>query len=353
MEQSVLVIGGGPAGLSAARTLGGLEVKTYLVEKAQKLGGRPILEDYHTLIPRKMKPSQVLGPFIEEVQSNPNVEVFLNTEVEEVSGSGGNFSVKLSNGKTLKVGAIVVATGFTHFDPKRKGELGFGIYPDVITNLQLEQMFSREGKLYRPSNGELPKRVAFVFCVGSRDRQLGVTNVHCCRYGCALSGLQAMEIRQKYPEVDVFCYYMDVRTYGTWEYPFYWEPQEKFGVRYVRGRIAEITYSPQDGRLRVKHEDTIVQRPAEIPMDLVVLVLGMEPSEGTKKVAKLLNLKQNPDSLFIEPADEVGDPTVSNVEGVFIAGACKGPIDIESSISDGRSAGVNAALYLRGAKVGA
>ena len=80
----------------------------------------------------------------------------------------------------------------------------------------------------------------------------------------------------------------DVRTYGTWEYPFYWVPQEKYGVRYVRGRIAEITYSPADGRLRVKHEDTIVQRPSEVPMDLVVLVLGMEPSPGTKKVAKIL-----------------------------------------------------------------
>lgn len=350
MAKSVLVIGGGPAGLAAARTLGKLGIPTILVEKEGKLGGRPILEEYHTLIPRKMKPQQVLGPFIEEVQNNPNIEVKLNTEIEACEGEAPNFKVKLSNGETVEVGAIVVATGFQHFDAKRKGELGYGIYPDVITNLELEQMFSREGKLYRPSNGELPKRVAFVFCVGSRDRQLGVTNVHCCRYRCALSGLQGSEIREKYPEVEVFCYYMDVRTYGTWEYPFYWEPQEKYGVRYVRGRIAEITYSPKDGRLRVKHEDTIVQRPAEIPMDLVVLVLGMEPSEGTKKVAKILGLAQDPDSQFLIPAEDSGSNIISNRPGVFIAGACKGPIDIESSLAEGEAAGAEAATFL-GAKV--
>ncbi len=350
MAKSVLVIGGGPAGLSAARALGKLGVPTVLVEKENKLGGRPILESYHTLIPRKMTPSQVLGPYIEDVQSNENIKIMLGTEIEACEGEAGDFKVSLSNGEKLEVSAIVVATGFQHFDSRRKGELGYGIYPDVITNLQLEQMFSKEGRLYRPSNGELPKRVAFVFCVGSRDRQLGVTNVHCCRYGCALSGLQASEIREKYPEVDVFCYYMDVRTYGTWEYPFYWAPQEEYGVRYVRGRIAEITFNPADGRLRVKHEDTIVQRPAEIPMDLVVLVLGMEPSPGTKKVAKILGLKQDPDSRFIVPSDESGSNIRSNKEGIFIAGACKGPIDIESSMAEGEAAAMEVLNFL-GAKV--
>jgi len=349
MSKSVVVIGGGPAGLGAARILGRLGVKTYLIEKEDKLGGRPILESYHTLIPRKLTPEEALGPLIEEVQNSPSVEVKLGTEVESVKGDAPNFKVKLSNGETLEAGAIVVATGFKHFDPKRKGELGFGLYPDVITNLQLEQMFSKEGKLYRPSNGELPKRVAFLFCVGSRDRQLGPTNVHCCRYGCALSGLQASEIKEKYPEVEVYCYYMDVRTYGTWEYPFYWEPQEKMGVRYVRGRVAEVTYSPKDGRLRVKHEDTLVQRPSEIPVDLVVLVLGMEPSEGTKKVAKVLGLQQDPDSQFLLPAGD-GSPLKSNREGVFLAGACKGPIDIESSVAEGEAAGAQALAFL-GAKV--
>ncbi|SHK48906.1 FAD-dependent oxidoreductase [Thermocrinis minervae] len=351
MAKSVLVIGGGPAGLGAAKVLGRLGVPTILIEKEGKLGGRPILEDYHTLIPRKLKPAQVLGPMIKEVENNQNVKVLLNTELEACEGEAGNFKVKLSNGETYEVGAIVVATGFEHFNPRRKGELGYGIYPDVITNLELEQMFSREGRLYRPSNGQLPKRVAFVFCVGSRDRQLGVTNVHCCRYGCALSGLQASEIKEHYPDVDVFCYYMDVRTYGTWEYPFYWAPQEKYGVRYVRGRIAEITYSPADGRLRVKHEDTIVQRPSEVPMDLVVLVLGMEPSAGTKKVAKILGLAQDPDSQFLIPSEESGSNIISNREGIFIAGACKGPIDIESSIAEGEAAGAEAAMYV-GAKVG-
>ncbi|MEN3034442.1 MAG: FAD-dependent oxidoreductase [Aquificaceae bacterium] len=348
---SVLVIGAGPTGLAAARGLARLGVKTILIEKDSQLGGNPIKNHYHTLIPRKLKPSQVLGPYIREVQENKNVTLYLNTEIVSCEGEVGNFKVGLSNGKTETVGAIVVATGFEHFDPKRKGELGYGLYPDVITNLELERMFSQEGKLYRPSNKQLPKRVAFVFCVGSRDRQLGVTNVHCCRYGCALSGLQASEIREHYPDVDVFCYYMDVRTYGTWEYPFYWAPQEEYGVRYVRGRIAEITYSPADGRLRVKHEDTIVQRPAEVPMDLVVLVLGMEPSEGTKKVAKILGLKQDKDSRFLIPSDESGSNIISNKEGIFIAGACKGPIDIESCLSEGEAAAAEAAATVN-AKVG-
>ncbi len=350
MAKKVLVIGGGPAGLSAARTLGRLRIPTVLVEKEEKLGGRPVIEEYHTLIPRRMTPQQVLGPYIEEVQSSSSVEVKLGTEVVACEGDAPSFRVRLSSGEEVEASAIVVATGFQHFDARRKGELGYGIFPDVITNLELEQMFSREGKLYRPSNGQLPQRVAFVFCVGSRDRQLGVTNVHCCRYGCALSGLQASEIREKYPEVDVFCYYMDVRTYGTWEYPFYWAPQEKFGVRYVRGRIAEITYSPSDGRLRIKHEDTIVKRPAEIPVDLVVLVLGMEPSEGTKKVAQILGLAQDPDSQFLTPAEDSGSSIISPRAGIFIAGACKGPIDIESSLAEGEASAVEALAFI-GAKV--
>ncbi|MFN7065345.1 MAG: CoB--CoM heterodisulfide reductase iron-sulfur subunit A family protein [Aquificaceae bacterium] len=350
MSKSVLVIGGGPAGLSAARALGRLGVSTLLVEKDSQLGGNPIKNHYHTLIPRKLKPSQVIGPYIREVESNPNIKVLLSTELTACEGEAGAYKVSLSNGERYEVGAIIVATGFEHFDPRRKGELGYGLYPDVITNLELERMFSQEGKLYRPSNGQLPKRVAFVFCVGSRDRQLGVTNVHCCRYGCALSGLQGSEIKENYPDVDVFCYYMDVRTYGTWEYPFYWAPQEQYGVRYVRGRIAEITYSPMDGRLRVKHEDTIVQRPAEVPMDLVVLVLGMEPSPGTKKVAKILGLSQDPDSQFLVPSEESGSNIISNRPGIFIAGACKGPIDIESSFSEGEACTAEAAAFI-GAKV--
>ncbi len=350
MAKTVLVIGGGPAGLSAAKTLGKLGIPTVLVEKENTLGGRPILEGYHTLIPRKMTPSQVLAPYIEEVQRSSSVKVKLNTQLVSCEGTAPDFKVKLSDGEELEIAAIIVATGFQHFDPRRKGELGYGIFPDVITNLELEQMFSKEGRLYRPSNGQLPERMAFVFCVGSRDRQLGVTNVHCCRYGCALSGLQASEIREKYPQVEVFCYYMDVRTYGTWEYPFYWEPQEKYGVRYVRGRIAEITYSHSDGKLRIKHEDTIVKRPAEIPMDLVVLVLGMEPSEGTKKIARILDLAQDPDSQFLIPAQESGSNVISPKAGVFIAGACKGPIDIESSLSEGEAAAVEALAFI-GAKV--
>ncbi len=350
MSRSVLVIGGGPAGIAAARTLGRLGVPTILLEKDGQLGGNPIKHNYYTLIPRKLKPSQVIGPYIKEVESNPNIKVLLNTELVTCEGEPGAYRVTFSNSEKQEVGAIIVATGYEHFDPRRKGELGYGLYPDVITNLELEKMFSQEGKLYRPSNGQLPKRVAFVFCVGSRDRQLGVTNVHCCRYGCALSGLQASEIREHYPDVDVFCYYMDVRTYGTWEYPFYWAPQEKYGVRYVRGRIAEITYSPSDGRLRVKHEDTIVKRPSEIPMDLVVLVLGMEPSPGTKKVAKILGLAQDPDSQFLIPTEESGSNIVSSKPGIFIAGACKGPIDIESSFSEGEAAAAEAAAFI-GAKV--
>jgi len=152
MAKSVLVIGGGPAGLGAARILGRLGVPTLLIEKEDRLGGSPILGNYYTLIPRKLKPSQVIGPYIKEVEENPSVQVKLRTELEACEGEPGNFKVRLSNGETHEVGAIVVATGFQHFDARRKGELGYGIYPDVITNLELEQMFSREGRLYRPSN---------------------------------------------------------------------------------------------------------------------------------------------------------------------------------------------------------
>ncbi len=129
MAKSVLVVGGGPAGLSAARALGRLGIKTILVEKTGTLGGNPIQNHYHTLIPRKLKPSQVLGPYIKDVESDPNITVKLNTELEACEGEPGNYRVRLSNGETHEVGAIVVATGFQHFDPRRKGETDSSALP--------------------------------------------------------------------------------------------------------------------------------------------------------------------------------------------------------------------------------
>lgn len=341
----ILVVGGGPAGLSAASDLADAGVSVLLVEKEGFLGGTPKKLHYSLIAPDLKPVEEVLNPLIDRVEQS-GAEVMLNSEVASFKRSADGFhvGVRRSDGsiENYVFDSVVAATGFAHWDPHKKYEYGYGVYPDVVDFKDFERMLS-EDDLRRPSNGENPKRIAWLLCVGSRDKQVG--KFYCCRMGCVVSIKQAMEVRQKHPEIDTYVYYMDIRTYGFWEDKVYWRSMEEFNVKFVRGRIGSINRG-EDGRLVAMAEDTILQRPTEVPFDMVVLATGMEASIGTVEFAKLAGLELEEHG-FIKPLQSDSLPVHTSVEGVFVAGTATGPKAIPDSVSEGSAAAMKALNFAR------
>ncbi len=330
-NESILVIGAGPTGLEAAKGIADLGYKAIIIEKRERLGGTPDASGYAALTPDMRDAGEAIAEMTGAVENNPNIEVHLNTEVIGSEGALGGFKVLANkNGSeiTIEAGAVIVSTGFTHFDPGRETQkYGYYEHDDVITLVDAEKML-KSGDFVRPSNGEKPKRLCFIQCVGSRDRQIG--NEYCSKVCCGISSKQAIEIREMLPDCKVFIFYIDMRMYGYWENEIYWPAQEKHKVNYVKGMATEII--KKGDSLIVKGEDTTMRRPMEIPMDMVILAVGMEPSEGTKKVADIFGLKKNKYN-FIETTGGALNTVATEVPGVFAAGACTGPSDLEDCIS--------------------
>ena len=328
----VLIIGGGPAGLEAARSVAELGGEAILIEKRERLGGTPDRENYAKLTHHWRDASEAMAELAAAVTGNPNVEVKYQAEVKGLSGAAGNFNVEIEAGgkaEALHVGSVIIATGFQHFDPGRATQYyNYYSFPDVITLTDLEKML-KDHNVVRPSNGQAPKRIAFIQCVGSRDRQIG--NEYCSKVCCGIASKQAIELREQLPDSKVFIFYIDMRMYGYWENEIYWPAQEKYKVNYVKGVISEVL--KKGDQLLVRGEDTTMSRPMEVTMDMVVLSVGMEPSTGTRAIAPLLGVQQNKYG-FIEAGGTSGlDPVATSKEGIFVAGAASGPADLDDSIS--------------------
>ncbi len=330
-SQDILIIGGGPAGLEAAKGVADLGYKAILLEKRDRLGGTPDEAQYAALTPDLRPADEALKDMIDPVVNHPNVEVHYNTLVTGAEGELGNFTIKavqLGKEVSFQAGAVLVCTGFQHFDPGRETQkYGYYEHDDVITLVDAEKMLKAH-KFVRPSTGEPPKRVCFIQCVGSRDRQIG--NEYCSKVCCGIASKQAIEIRQMLPDCKVYIFYIDMRMYGYWENEIYWPAQEKYKVNYIKGIATEII--KKGDRLLVKGEDTTLRRPMEVPMDVVILSVGMEPSSGTREMARIFGLKQNKYG-FIETEGGPLDTVTTNVPGVFAVGACTGPADLEDTVS--------------------
>ncbi len=337
MSGSILIVGGGPAGLSAARSLASVGRKVTLVEKETVLGGAPILSGYARLVPSGEWASEAIGRMVRAVTESSRIEVICSSRIAEFSGDPGNFQAVTSGGDKISASAAILTTGFTHFDSVNKPEWGFGSHPDVVTTTQVEQMISSGQGVRCPSDGRKPKRVAILLCVGSRDRQIG--REWCSKICCTVSANMAMEIREEHPDCSVYIYYMDIRTFGLYEGNFYWKSQEEYKVKYIKARIAEVTF---DGnRVLLKGEDTLVKRPISIPFDLVVHAIGMDPNIENSQIASIFGVDLEPHG-HIQRGAAYDSIAGTSRPGVYVAGAATGPETIDDSIAQGQAAAMAA-----------
>lgn len=229
----------------------------------------------------------------------------------------------------LKADAIIVATGFDVFDARLKGSLGYGRYPNVVTGLDLEQVFAREGYLRLPGNGKEPHNIAFIQCVGSRDTSHDYCSQVCCKYAMKLAGL----IKYQSRDTQVTIFYIDLQTAGKGFAQFY--EDYKKSIRFVRGVPVEILQTPS-GELEVKFEDISQGKVCRDNFDLVVLSVGISPGRDSWDLARVLGINLSDDGFFA--VRDSLSPNETNVAGIFVAGTCQAPRDIPDSIAHGTAA---------------
>jgi heterodisulfide reductase subunit A len=428
---AALVIGGGIAGLEAALDVADAGYMVYLVERQPSLGGR--MAQLNRTFPRMEDASALVVSEMERALNHPNMDVLAYSEVAEIDGYLGNFTVTVrarprfvdaekctACGKCVKacvlagqipdefqaglaergaiyqpfpealpatytvdpdhclmlvegaceegppcalacpedavnfgqameerkleVGAIIVATGYDPFDPGRKPEFGYNQYPGVITALEFERMAAANGptggRIVVPGTDREPEHVAFIQCVGSRDKQLG--NEYCSRVCCMYTAKQANVVLDQLPDAQVTVFYMDVRTFTKGGEEFYDRVRAR-GVRYRRENPAEI-YRRGD-RLVLRGEDTLQRRTMEVEADLVVLAVGLEPGAAGENIARMLKLSRSGDGFLAEAHPKLR-PVDTTSDGVFLAGTCQGPKDIPDTVAQAKAAASSALIPL-------
>ncbi len=243
------------------------------------------------------------------------------------------------------IGAIVVATGFSHFDPSVMAEYGYGRFPNVITSMEMERLSNSagptSGNLIRPSDHENPQKLAFINCVGSRDKRYvpSCSNV-CCMYSIK----DAILLKQMNPDVDITIYYTDIRTPSKGYEEFYDRARE-MGIHFQQGRPSLITEDPDTHNLFVHAEDIALGEVTEKEYDMVMLNQAVIPQPDQNHMSSVLNVAQSPGGWFMEYHPKLR-PMDSPTDGIFFAGACQGPKDIPSSVAQGSAAASRAGRIL-------
>jgi len=390
-SKDILIVGGGITGLTAAKAASGAGYKVTLIEKSDRLGGWAA--KFKKVFP-KNPPYRDLedsdhAALISEIEADSNITVFKSTTIEKTSGQPGKFVVNLKGNNTsteLTVGSIIQATGWRAYDAQKLGHLGYGLSPNVITNIQLEEM-AKNGGIKKPSDGKPIESIVFIQCAGSRDQDhLPYCSAVCCR----VSLKQAIYLREQYPQAKIYIIYKDIRTPAQFEL-FYAGVQEDDGIFFTKGEI-ESVIANGNGRITVNVKETLLGEDIQVVADMVVLATGMVPTtkvdlpaavegeagesqvapkeeaktaDGKKEAAgaepgaKILNLTYRqgtdlptlkygfPDSHFI------CFPYETRRTGIYAAGAVRAPMDLASSANDAYGAAMKAIQAVESAARGA
>lgn len=334
MNDNIVIIGGGIAGMEAARSLLALGHTPILVESGKTLGGH--VAQWHQLFPDMTFAKKLVAKLRSDISG---ANIFLGTKVISMNRLGDGYSLKLSNGIVVNASAVLISTGFKLFDATKKEEYGYGVYDHVITNADLEAWFSGKEDSRVPAE---PQAVGFVHCVGSRD--LKACNGQCSKVCCATAIKQAIEIKGHFPNAKVYCFYMDLRLFGKKYEDFYMNAQRDFGVQFIRGRVSEVGETIE-GRVQLKAEDTLSGKPLKVQLDLLVLMSGIINNPGADDIIEMAGLETDIDG-FLKSRDNDYSIVESFKPGIFLAGACTGPKTVPETFAEARSAALAIHSYL-------
>jgi len=425
-KNEVAVVGGGIAGIQASLDLASRGFKVYLIEKSPSIGGR--MAQLDKTFPTMDCSMCILAPKMIDCSHHPNVQLLTYSEVKDVKGSVGNFTVKvlrkpryIDESKCtgcgicsqhcpvevpnefdmnlgmrkaiymplpqavpramtvdkenciecglcakvcqagavdlkqqpkeidLEVGAIVVAIGFDIFDSSEIPTFGYGRYKNVVNAMELERLLCASGPtgghLIRPSDGRIPRKIAFIQCVGSRDRRFG--NTYCSSICCKYSVKDAVLIKEHEPTTDVTIFYIDLRAFGRGFQQFINRAKTEYGIRFIRCSPGEITEDPSTKSLNIWYEDTVAGTIENLTYDLVVLCPALTPRKDAKELAKVLRVETD-EYGFFRASDMVVNPVDTTIPGIFACGYCLGPKtgDIPDSIMQGSATAARVAEAL-------
>ncbi len=423
VNPATLVIGGGIAGLQATLELADAGYPVYLVEREPSIGGH--MAQFDKTFPTLDCSACILTPKMSEVGQHDKVTMYTYSELEEVSGSVGNFKVKIrkrarmvnapdctgcgicvekcprkvvddvfevgmttrkaiytpfpqavpripvidtanctyfTRGKCqvcskvcptnaidytqqdeiveVEVGNIVMATGWKPFDCKRIPQYGYGRLANVYTNMEFERLCNAAG----PTNGKIvlrdgktePKRVAIIHCVGSRDT---TTNTYCSNV-CCMASMKFGHLVLEKTQAEVYSFYIDMRAPQK-DYEEFYQRLLEEGMHFVRGKVAEVTDAARQpdeaGRLIVQVEDTLMGKQRRIPVDMVILMGGLEPQADAKEMGLKCGISCSMAGWYTERHPKL-DPVATMTDGIFVAGVCQGPKDIPASVAQGAAA---------------
>lgn len=421
VEKSVLVVGGGIAGIQASLDLADAGLTVYLVEKAPSIGGR--MAQLDKTFPTLDCSACILTPKMVDVAKHPNINLLTNAEVTSVNGFVGNYEVSVLKkpryvdknkcvgcelctevcpvkipdkfneslsqthaisiysshavpkvviinpnhclrlkydkdicGKCLevceakainfeqqpeaiqlKIGAFLIAVGSEVFDASKMPEYGYGCFHNVISNIEFERVSDASGptggKILRPENGEPPKTIVFIQCVGSRDKRF---HEYCCRVGCMVSLKQAILAREKLGKnVNIYICFNDLRAFGKGYEEFYRRARD-LDINFIAGLPSEI-HNAVNGSLYFDVYDRGINKLLEMHSDLVVLANGLVPSSDLGKISELFHVSRSADGFLLEAHPKLR-PLESSTAGVFLAGVCQGPKDIPDTVAQASGA---------------
>jgi len=239
----------------------------------------------------------------------------------------------------LEVGTIILASGFKPFDPRRIPAYGYGRYPNIITALEFEKLVNASGPTGGDillANGEKPKSVGIIHCVGSRDENY---NEYCSRVCCMYSLKFAHLIKEK-TDADIYDFYIDMRCFGKGYEEFYHRLLHE-GTKFIRGRVSEVTdlslTEQEEGKLIIRVEDTLLGIVRRIPVDMVILATGLEPGLDSNEIARIFNISCSQDTFFLERHPKLA-PVSTFSDGIFLAGTCQSPKDIPDTVAQAGAA---------------
>jgi len=334
INPATLVIGAGVAGMTGALEIAESGQKVYLVEQCNQTGG--IARKLDLSYPYLNSIQQTVNQLIKSVEEHPNIQIYTESKVDEISGYVGNFKALISNHlkvDELEFGNIIVATGLKPFNPSPISNYGYNRIPNVITSSDFEKMLS--AGFVRCANGREPKNIAIIHCVGSRNEEY---HSYCSRTCCMTALKFINQISAAIPNCNIYDVYADMRATGKDCEELYASTSKKNVTFLMFDQRQDLPTINENGKtVLIKFKEQLSGEKIQVKVDMVVLMTAQESQINNKETAHLTGISIDKNGFFIEKHPKL-DPVATTTEGVFIAGSCQSPKDIPDSIVQAKAA---------------